>query len=227
MAERRYSDEEIAAILKLAAERQQLQLSSGESAVLPGDAPIPGMTLAEVQGIAQQVGIPGDLVAQAASSLERVGRPAVRRYLGLPIGVGRTVSLTRRLTQDEWERLVVDLRQTFDARGRVKEEGAFKQWTNGNLQALLEPTSAGQQIRLRTINGAAFAYINTGLALMGLSAIFAAGNALSLLTGAPTAVMAVTGAIVAAIGAARLPRWARTRQQQMESIAARLSDPAP
>src|SRR5437868_13799835 len=113
MAERRYSDEESAAILKLAAERQQLT-SGGD--ITPADAGSSdtGMTLGEVQSIAREVGIPADLVAQAASSLDKVGRPAVRRYLGLPIGVGRTVSLQRTLTQAEWERLVVDLRETFD-----------------------------------------------------------------------------------------------------------------
>ena len=36
------------------------------------------------------------------------------------------------------------------ARGHLSEEGPFRQWTNGNLQALLEPTESGQQLRLKT-----------------------------------------------------------------------------
>ncbi len=226
MAERRYSDEEIAAILKLAAERQQLAAST-DAVPEAGDTGPAGMTLAEVQGIALQVGIPGDIVAQAASSLDRVGRPAVRRYLGLPIGVGRTVALQRKLTQAEWEQLVVDLRQTFDARGRVKEEGAFKQWTNGNLQALVEPTASGQQLRLRTLNGGSFTLINGGLGMIGMGAVFAVANALTLMHGAPAGLFAGVGAIFIALGAVRLPRWARIRQRQMESIATRISEDDP
>jgi hypothetical protein len=225
MAERRYSDDEIAAILKLAAERQQL--TSG-SDVTPADAGSggdgPGMTLVELQSIAREVGIPAELVAQAASSLDKVGRPAVRRYLGLPIGVGRTVSLQRTLTQAEWERLVVDLRQTFDARGRVRDEGTFKQWTNGNLQALVEPTPAGHQVRLRTLNGGSFTFINGGLAMIAAGAVLQIANAFSLMHGAPGALFAAVGAVFIALGAIRLPRWASIRQRQMESIAARLTD---
>src|SRR5256885_16741552 len=88
--------------------------------------------------------------------------------MGLPIAVGRTVALQRKLTDDEWERLVVDLRETFDARGRLREEGSFKQWTNGNLQALLEPTPTGHQLRLRTMKGDAYAMMSSGFAVVAL-----------------------------------------------------------
>ena len=33
------------------------------------------------------------------------------------------------LPQEEWERLVVDLRETFDARGHVTSQGTLRQWT--------------------------------------------------------------------------------------------------
>jgi hypothetical protein len=228
MAERRYSDDEIAAILKLAAERQQLQVTGGDASAGNVVSTDQGMTLAEVQSIAREVGIPGEMIAQAAGSLERAGSPAVRRYLGLPIGVGRTVSLGRRLTEQDWERLVTDLRETFDARGRLRDEGAFKAWTNGNLQALLEPTASGHRVRLRTLNGASMAYINTGIAVVGMSAVIELGNALSFLHGAPGLMLAGIGATMAVIGAIRLPRWARIRERQMEAIASRLAeDPAP
>ena len=65
-----------------------------------------------------------DLVTEAATTLDRIGHPFVRRYLGLPIGVGRTVSLDRKLSDAEWEQLVVDLRSTFDARAPI----AFRDW---------------------------------------------------------------------------------------------------
>ena len=101
MNERRYSEEEVAAVFEQGAESQHAvrrQLPAGE-----------GMTLADLEDIGRQVGIPPELVAQAARSMTPGGRPASPRFLGLPIGVGRTVELDRRLSDEEWERLVVDL----------------------------------------------------------------------------------------------------------------------
>src|SRR5918999_400027 len=162
MTERRFNEAEVAAILERAAEAQHTgshQLPSGE-----------GMTLAELQTIGSEVGIDPRLVAQAAHALDRAGRSTSRRFLGLPIGVGRTIDLDRKLTDVEWERLVVDLRDTFDARGTIRQEGSFRQWTNGNLQALLEPTPTGHRLRLRTVKGDAVGWITGGLAMVGISA---------------------------------------------------------
>src|SRR5437870_10699022 len=108
----------------------------------------------------------------------REGRATTRRFLGLPIGVGRSVDLDRALSDPEWERLVADLRDTFDATGRMRQDGAFRQWTNGNLQAVLEPTDIGHRLRLRTGKGDAVAFLMGGLAIGGLAA--AMGIALAL-----------------------------------------------
>jgi hypothetical protein len=228
MAERRYSEDEVAAILKIAAERQQLDAgtmsSDADAASAPGAG---GMTLTQLQEIAREVGIPGDMILHAAHSLDRMGRPVVRRLFGMPIGVGRTVALGRRLSESEWERLVVDLRQTFDAQGRLRDDGSFKQWSNGNLKAILEPADVGQQLRLRTLNGQATIYVNGGIALLAMSGIFEIVKLFGLVPDGPPAMLAVFGAALLALGALRLPRWARTRQEQMEAIATRLVDKLP
>jgi hypothetical protein len=219
MTERRYSEEEVAAIFKRAAEAQQSsrrQLPAGE-----------GMTLRDLQGIGREVGIPPELVAQAAAGLEARGLPASRRFIGLPIGVGRTVQLDRPLTDQEWERLVVDLRQTFDAKGQVRVEGSLRQWTNGNLQALLEPTATGYQLRLRTVNGNARGFMGAGLAMIAIAlgplvvSAFSVGLGQALSSVGP---LAMLGAGFFAVGAARLPRWSRVRALQMEEVAARLAE---
>lgn len=229
MTERRYSSDEVAEIFRRAAEQQdataQVASAGGpESALAPESGA--GMTLADLKEIGREVGIPPELVAQAATSLDRVGHASVRRYLGLPIGVGRTVTLARRLTDAEWERLVVDLRQAFDARGRLHEEGSFKQWTNGNLQALLEPTTDGHQLRLKTLNGASFTWINTGLAMTTFAGLL--GIAKMLIPGfggdSPAVMLiGIMGLALFGLGAIRLPGWARERRRQMEEIAERLS----
>ncbi len=224
MRERRYSDEETAAIFKAAAELQQTVASTAQGGAL-SPAAGEGMTLDQLQEIGREVGIPADLVARAAHGLDLRGRATVRRFLGLPIGVGRTVSLQRALTEEEWQRLVVDLRETFDARGRMKHEGAFRQWTNGNLQALLEPTPTGHQLRLRTLKGDAYAAMMFGLGTVGLSAFLFAVHAMTGLANRPGAVatIALMGIGMFGVGALVVPRWARERRQQMEDIAARLT----
>src|ERR1700752_646782 len=103
MAERRYSEEEVARIFERAAENQQ----STKRQLAPAE----GMTLADLQGIGRDVGISPAIVAEAAESLDAPRTQHLRRVFGLPIGVGRTIELGRRLSPAEWDKLVVDLRE--------------------------------------------------------------------------------------------------------------------
>ena len=219
MTDRRFNDEEVAAIFAKAtdaARASQRQLPSSE-----------GLTLAELQSIGREVGITPERVAQAAAELDQLGNETSRRFLGLPLGVGRTVDLGRRLSDDEWEQLVVDLRETFDARGTVRQEGSFRQWTNGNLQALVEPTATGHRIRLRTINAGLRAWMMGGLAMVGVAAATSvAGVVAGTQDFATVAQLGVIGAAMFTFGALRVPGWARLRRKQMEDVAGRLAHPA-
>src|SRR5213592_3205943 len=220
MTERRYNDKEIAAIFRAAAEAQQNP---------PHDVPRDeGFTLTDLQAIGREVGIPSEAVARAAQALDvRLGA-ASRTLLGLPIGVARTVNLNRRLTDEEWERLVVQLREVFNARGRTRSEGSLRQWTNGNLQVLLEPTETGHRLRFGTTHGAARASIGAGFAVLGVAATVAVTSALggSLGSSIPgVAFLALAGVGMIASGALRLPRWARLRERQMEALATRVALP--
>jgi hypothetical protein len=221
MSDRRFNEAEVAAIFERAAEAQhsgQRQLPSGE-----------GMTLAELQEIGREVGFSPEQLAQAARAIELRAQPTSRHFLGLPIGVGLSVDLDRKLTDEEWERVVVDLRETFDARGKVRQEGASRQWANGNLQAFLEPTATAHRIRLRTLKGDARGLIIGGSAMLGFGVV----AAIATLTRAPVAdfgmlaalgSLALMGAGMFGIGAFRLPGWAKLRRRQMEQVAARAVD---
>src|SRR6185295_649166 len=85
--------------------------------------------------------------------------------------------LGRGLTDDEWEQLVVELRDVFKARGRMKSEGTLRQWTNGNLYVLLEPTPTGHRLRLGSLHGGAAASIRMGLMGLAAAAILAIAGA--------------------------------------------------
>jgi hypothetical protein len=218
MSERRYTDEEVAAIFERAAKT--------EHTALPVPAVGEGMTLAALQEIGREVGISPALILHAARSLDVAGKPTSRMFLGLPIGVGRTVEVDRPLSDSDWERLVADLRETFEARGTVRYDGPFRQWTNGNLQALVEPTPSGHRLRLQTVKGDSRALMSGGIAALGVAGAtsIAVAMAGSLSSGSVVGVgfMAVTGLGMFAVGALRLPGWARRRRTQIEAVTARL-----
>lgn len=220
MDERRYDEDEVAAIFRSA---------SGARPDTRRPAPTgEGLTLADLQEIGREVGISPEAVERAARSLERASRPARRTFFGFPIGVGRSLDLGRRLTDEEWERLVVDLRETFDARGRVGVDGSFRQWTNGNLQALLEPTPKGHRLRLRTYRGNSRGLMTAGLAMLGIGAAAIFGRLLTsgmvdsgTLGGLGTLLLMGLGLFGA--GAIQLPGWARRRLSQMDGVLSRLA----
>ena len=218
MTDRRYNDKEIAAIFRAATEGPL----SPQRQVPPEE----GLTLADLQAIGREVGISPAAVAQAAQALDIRRETAARTFFGLPMGVARTVNLNRRLTDPEWERLVVQLREVFNARGTTRSDGSLRQWTNGNLQVLLEPTEAGHRLRFRTLHGAARASMGAGLAVFGVTATVAVATAISghLGDAIPEIVLLLAAGMAMIVnGALRLPGWARLRGRQMDALAAQIA----
>ena len=218
MTERRYDDDEVAAIFLKAAE--------GPQNAAPQSARSDGMTLAELQDIGREVGISPDAVASAAKALELRPKAGAQTFLGMPVGVSRTIDLGRRLSESEWEQLVVELREVFNARGSVSAYGSFRQWTNGNLQALLEPTATGHRLRISTRKGNLATAMTAGVAFIAAGTMAAIGavsaghlGAAALDAGAFLTAAVVT--IIASVG--RLPRWASLRARQMDAITSRIA----
>lgn len=219
MTERRYDEEETAAIFARASEA-----SPSEPRQLAAKA---GWTLAELQAIGREAGLAPDEVASAARALDRPPQPLPPRLLGIPIGVGRTVQLDRRMTDPEWDRLVVLLRDTFDARGQLRVDGSLRQWTNGNLQVLVEPTASGDRIRLRTRNASAQSFLTIGVTVLAVTGLTALIGLVRGTLGAPgeiSGMIPLVGMGIASVvtGWLRLRSWAPTRLQQMDDIAQRL-----
>jgi len=217
-ADRRYSDEEIAAIFEQAAEAQEAAQWSRPHRE--------GLTLAELQQIGRETGITPEFIARAAASVDRAPHREPRAtLLGLPVGVARTVDVPGPLTDAAWDRLVVDLRATFQAAGEVRRDGSLREWRNGNLHVLAEPTESGHRIHFRTRKGNAQQSLTLSLFFLLMGTIF-----LSLFAaqGASEPGMMVIMAlfIVAGLGGAgftayQLPRWAEERERQMDAVAAR------
>ena len=223
--ERRFNEEETAFILERAAAADADASDPGTSLTDSRRAPTGGMTIAQLQEIAAEVGLNSQAVEAAARAVERGDLVPTQQmtYVGLPIGVTRTIHLDRAVTDSEWERLVVALRETFQARGRTGQEGTLRHWSNGNLQALLEPTATGYQLRLRTIKGDARLLLGMGAAALVTTSVMSVPLLMS-----PTApikwlgpaLLAIAGVASIARAVITLPRWARTRASQMEKLAA-------
>ncbi|HMB90244.1 MAG TPA: hypothetical protein VKP65_05310 [Rhodothermales bacterium] len=219
MTERRYDEQEIAAIFERAAEAQkaaQRHLSSE------------GLTLAELQEIGAEAGITPEFIAQAATAIGRTSRPSPRAtYFGVPIGVSRSTDLPRPLSDKEWEHLVVDLRETFHAHGKVGREGSLRQWTNGNLKALVEPTPSGYRLRLETRSDDLITRLSVGtiMAVMMLffTLVVLLKDPVSFNKLTTIGMMSLIAASVAGYAAYKAPRWARTREKQMEAIIERVT----
>ena len=148
----------------------------------------------------------------------------------IPVGVARTIVFDRRVTDAEWERMVVLFRRTFGVSGVLRGEGSLREWGNGRLRASLEPTASGDhQLRLSTSksDAATFNVLGTvfstlGLSLVGLVAV-KTGFDLSAAWFGPL-VIAAGGLSALARNALVLPRWYSERARQMATISAGVSD---
>jgi hypothetical protein len=109
----------------------------------------------------------------------------------------------------------------------VRYDGPFRQWTNGNLQALVEPTPSGHRLRLQTVKGDSRALMTGGIAALGVATatlipVAVAGSLSNAGSVVGVGFMAAIGLGMFAVGALRLPGWARRRRTQIEALTARL-----
>lgn len=220
--DRRFSEEETALILEHAAAAESTRAEGGTSVTRrgPGQGSA-GMTLAQLEEIATEVGLrPADIRA-AAQAMDRGDMVPTQRttVIGLPVGVSRTVTLARDMTDLEWERLVVVLRETFQARGKVRRDGSLREWSNGNLHALVEPTATGFRLRMSTRKGSALSNVLLGgvILMAGLS-MLVDSSGMTLRVGMAS-ILSMVGAGSLAYSVLALPKWAGTRAVQMESVA--------
>ncbi|MCL7961157.1 MAG: hypothetical protein M8861_13270 [marine benthic group bacterium] len=213
---RRYGEQEIAEILRRATEAEE---------VASPPAAGTGLTLAQIQEVGGEVGIAAARIERAARSLDLPEASPPARFLGAPRSVTRMVPFDRPLSDDEWMRLVVILRETFGARGTVEEIGPLRTWYNGNLHVHVEPWEGGHRVRMSTFKGNVTELTTMG-AMFLLMGVFTA-LIIYLKKGMdPGLVMsAMFGALgLGVIGRSRLalPLWADTRAAQMEGIAERI-----
>lgn len=220
--ERRYGEREVAEILDRATD------PTADLSTLGGSK---GLTLGEIQQIGAEVGISPERIASAANSLvlHRSAAPAPKTFMGVPKSVHHTAYIDRALTDEEWSRMVADLRATFDAHGQVESHGTLRSWTNGNLQVHVEPHGDRYRVRMQTLRSAANEALAGGIALSTSAAVMALLLATGEITGAGlmaisafAVLLLLSGVGLVARERVRLPDWIETRRAQMEELAERI-----
>jgi hypothetical protein len=122
--DRKFNEEEVALIVKRAAELQQTQQVESE----PSNA----LTLAEVEQIAREAGIDPKLIRQAAHGLDRpseTSRPSP--WLGAPTHLVFERVVDGEISVDDFEPLINEIRRTMSDNGVPSVLGRTLAWTSG------------------------------------------------------------------------------------------------
>lgn len=157
--ERRYSDEEFALILRTASE--------AEDGLTPTPVPTPpqeGLTLPEIQEIAEEVGIDPHRVSRAALMLS-VGEPeTLVRLAGGPVKYRHEHVIEGELTAEDMIRIIDVARREFETQGESREVMGALEWrgsTAGSSSVSVSLTPRGGETTLRT-------YVNRTEPLLGV-----------------------------------------------------------
>ena len=139
--DRLYSEAEVQALLRQAAERQQ-RLGPVSDAH--------GLTLAEIEAIAAEAGLdPAHVCAAAHSGPEQ---DEARHVLGAPWRVRRSRLVNGPLTDAAWIAAVQDLRSTLETDGTATQLGPVREWKAGKrderIRVTAEPEGDGYRLTL-------------------------------------------------------------------------------
>lgn len=222
MAERRYSDEEVALILRRAVD-PAADGSEGEQGR--------GLTLAELKEIGTEAGIDATRIETAAGSLT-LRRP--RPVTGVVLGMPTTVQLDRRvsapLTRERLPELLNLIRTEFARQGIVEEVLGGFEWrarsAMGGRYVSIRPEGNGT--RIRVLGNYRDGMLGLGAGVGPVAA--AATGALTAALGAATALVVVPAALAGGVLAALGPwkyafgREERTLQRVLDGLVAQLSD---
>lgn len=151
---RKFSEEEISRIFEQAAKEQE-----------EGDDHS-GLTLSELQSIGAQSGLDPEAIARAAKKIKLVLRLDPRkRSFKSDVGVGGTAELPGKITTSDWEELLPEIRNEFNAPGTAVSDGYRKEWSNGNLKVLIENGRNQDRLRLSSVNGRKKAQLRLSLTM--------------------------------------------------------------
>lgn len=220
-SERRFNEQEIAAIFK---EATDLEVSG------PKIPQHDGLTLEEISEIGQEAGIAPELILRAAVTIDRKAKtPPPIKFMGMPISAARTIELPGPFSDEDWNALVADLHDTVQGTGSISQNGALRQWHYGPLELIVEPMKTGHRLRMRSVNETSRFLMPLGMifTLMGLFFVlmlalkgdFPSATAKSVFV----SMFALFGLGTLGAAAFRIPRWQAKQEEMLEAIVKRVT----
>lgn len=149
MTERRFTDDEVARILKRATEMDRREGRGTAELELAR-----GLSLSELQEVAEEVGIAPATVARAALELERPGSTGFGEMLlgGSPVSQ-RTQVVGRPLSEGEMAEVVRVVDEVMPAQGSVTEALGSVRWVNQgrflSRSVVLQPADAETRVQVQ------------------------------------------------------------------------------
>ena len=137
-----YTDKEISAVLKRAAELQRTQ----------GPKATSGLSLDELEQVAAEVGIDPDFVKAAALELEEGRTEQTYHVLGAPTSLELERIVEGEMTDAKWEEAVGEIRRVFGAAGETGQLGRTREWilrdhTGERIHLTVSPQNDNTEIR--------------------------------------------------------------------------------
>lgn len=221
---RRYSEKEVAILLRRATEIQQTDPSSPDSG---------GLTLAELEEIASEAGIDVSYLRTAAAELESVGPPS-KESLAQEILAGApfTIRLERRIPgqvpEDRLEELVPIIEMATDGHGQASAIGSTLTWssaTSGNTssqQVLVQSGKGETLVRMEDRMGGLAAALFGGIVGGGSGVGIGAGGAVAGALGLPAfLIVAIPAGIIGSsymLARAIFTAQVRRRRERMNDL---------
>ena len=216
-SERRYDRDEVSEILRRAAEEQH-----AADKTTAGD---PGLTLAELQNVAEEAGIAPRHVERAAGAVAANAPQDTESWGGFR-RIERVRTFPYRVGESVWRRMLAEGRRHAGTQGDLKRTGgSSREWdTLTGLHIMLDTGPQGSTLRVTSgnqmIGGLAHAF---GELALPMAALFGIGGALTGSLG--VGLVAVFIVLIVGFFAARFitRRQADRRARQADALLARLS----
>lgn len=192
------------------------------------------MSLAALTEIAREAGIdPAQVELAAREVVLHRGRPPARTRMGLPALLEEQRILPGPVTDAQWERIVAELRSTFQKSGIVSQFGEVREWMSGEdttgsgpVKVRLEPFEDGTLV---TVSQSTEPFAITGYTLAGsfgavatlLGVLFALGDFEPQVFGV-AGLMVILSALSPLVTWMAGRSWVPRQEEKMRGVLARL-----
>jgi hypothetical protein len=215
---RLYSDREISELIRRATE-----LQDDEKAL-----PERGVSLQEIERIAAEIGINPEHLRAAALELESgLHERDGLSVWGGPFLLGQKRVVEGSVTDEEWARIVLELRRMLGSRGNVEQIGQMREWSREvkdmdfryeQTQVSISPGEDQTTIEIRSqFRGGAYVAYLAGIVVSGtVAGAFLDGAGLSDLMN--TIILGSSGVGGLAVARASIGAWASRRRRQLKQV---------